>query len=187
MIPSNIAKIGKVADEESTRYALGGVYVSVKDGRYEAAATDMRRMFIVSGPAAENDPPVAATIGVKDLRRSVLLCDSPEVRIEQCEKDVAISHKFRRCIVEPIEGRFPRYRDCVPTHKPQSSIILSAKLLREMLEVFEEFIEPDNGIEFQFFGEGMGVVMRPTNKTDGMKTEGQELLGIIMPKSKDDA
>lgn len=58
-IPAQVFSIVDAAAEESTRYAINGVGLSVENGRCQAACTDGRMMARLDWPPDADDPPPA--------------------------------------------------------------------------------------------------------------------------------
>lgn len=163
VLPANIAEIARVCEVESTRYALQGVHVEIANGKYECAATDTRRLLIVSGECLERSPapgrfivekttthknkrvddkPVKAVIAKKDLLRSPGLSEDQTKTLgfsQNCEA-VSIAVDKRRTIEAPImEGRFPDYKAVLPRKEPAVTLHLNARYLAEILAIAAKF------------------------------------------------
>ena len=120
-----------VADTESTRYALGGVYFNCK----MAVATDGRKLVArVKSSAVDNrvigfnkadQPAPKVKKGIdppKDTERTMEFLPFAD-RLQTADG------KFT---AHEIEGRFPRYQEFFPSEKPVMRITIDAEYLLEM-------------------------------------------------------
>ena len=55
-LPGNLASLARLASKDATRYSLNAVRVRETTEGYQVVATDGRRMAIVSGPGAFDEP-----------------------------------------------------------------------------------------------------------------------------------
>ena len=111
------------ADEESTRYALGGVLVVLRKGECELAATDSRCLAVESF-ATESDtewqgiiPTVAITAAAPLMAGSFTLHYSDKA----VEFEGIDSSYYSRL----VEGRFPDYSKVIPRGKFACELVLA--------------------------------------------------------------
>ena len=106
-------------DNESSRYALGGVYFELQGGKLTAVGTDGRRMAVCettaeeSGEAGPQTPTIIPAKALSIIERSI--GDSDEMcLVAPRANDVLV--KSDRAVVYSrlVEGRFPRWRDVLP-------------------------------------------------------------------------
>ena len=115
-------------DNESSRYALGGVKLEWKDNVLTAVGTDGRRLAKMDGPAqAVGQPAPFGDVTVVPTRAMNLLEralgeDASEVQLAVRQNDILV--KNPRCTIYSrlLEGRYPRWRDVFP-QRPNSNKI----------------------------------------------------------------
>jgi DNA polymerase-3 subunit beta len=110
-------------DNESTRYALGGVLLELSPERIIAVATDGRRLAKQEGPAKAVGEAAAAGPGertaiVPSRAMQLLdraLADSEEtLQLATRENDVLVRSGPLCMYSRLVEGRFPKWRDVFP-------------------------------------------------------------------------
>lgn len=141
------------ADTTSTRYALGGVYMDDEDGRVVLVATDSRRMAI-----AQTEIPACGLTGTllpEHLLRVGLLVHGDEVRLTANRGAITLrSGPLTVTQQRLIEGRFPRWREIVPTQFA-SSVDLPCGAMRQAFDRFLATLTPAEllrscGLDFAF-------------------------------------
>ena len=140
-VPIAVFQAYRFCDDESCRYALGGInFETDPDGQHYAVATDGRRLIaltwkptgtslnaIVSGRAFES--------ACREIESQGRIAEYGEVSATS----VAItdnSGSRRAEFHEPaVEGRFPKWRDLFPEAKPYDlSVFIDARYLRDALD-----------------------------------------------------
>ena len=130
-----------VADAESTRYALGGVYFNCK----MAVATDGRKLVarlktssvdnkVIGFSKPEQPAPKKPKKGEdlpKDTERGLEY-------LPVADRMMTLDGKFS---ANEIEGRFPHYQDVFPAEQPKMRISIDAKLLYEMAQAMTPYGE----------------------------------------------
>jgi DNA polymerase-3 subunit beta len=107
-------------DNESTRYALGGVLLEMTADHITAVATDGRRLARQEGPAKSvGEAPSADRMTIVPSRAMQLLersiGDGEEaVQISARENDVLVKSGRVVMYSRLVEGRFPKWRDVFP-------------------------------------------------------------------------
>ena len=116
-----IKRVIFAADDESTRYALGGVFMELSANGAVLAATDSRRLAVVEIPAtAEGD--VSETITAVIPRKAMTLLersidgDDSEILIAPGDHDAVFRSGSCMIYTRLVEGRFPNFRDVVPSN-----------------------------------------------------------------------
>ena len=119
-------------DNESSRYALGGVkFELAEDGKLIAVGTDGRRLAKMEGPLEKVGD--AAPIGDATIvpMRSLQLIDRTLVDEEAPTKfavranDAAFATPTATLSTRLLEGRYPKWRDVVPTRSDSAKIELT--------------------------------------------------------------
>lgn len=107
-------------DNESNRYALGGVLLELTNDKLTAVATDGRRLARQEGPAklvgeeqTGDRTAIVPTRAMQLLDRA--LADSDEVlQLATRENDIVVRSGKVSMYSRLVEGRFPRWRDVFP-------------------------------------------------------------------------
>jgi DNA polymerase III subunit beta len=147
-------------DNESTRYALGGVLLELAFDRLTAVATDGRRLARQEGPAkgvGERPASEASTIiptrAMQVLERA--MADNDEnIQLAVRDNDVLIKSAHTIIYSRLVEGRYPKWRDVFPRRDEVIKIELAvgpfyAAVRQAAIVTSEE----RRGVEFTF-GEG---------------------------------
>ncbi len=150
-------------DPESTRYALGGVFIEAGDDQITAVATDGRRLALQTGPAKvgpkpEEGTPIIPTRTMQLLERA--LADN-EGDVQLAIRESVVLVKSQRLLVESrlVEGRFPRWRDVFPRSEPRMTVELSVgPFLSAVRQSAIVTSEHHRGVDFTF-GNGKVVLL----------------------------
>ncbi|HRE99628.1 MAG TPA: DNA polymerase III subunit beta [Pirellulaceae bacterium] len=106
-------------DNESSRFALGGVLLEFGSGELVAVATDGRRLAKMSGAAEKVGEPttetmtIVPTAAISLLEKSLPDDDSP-VHLAPRSNDILVRCGRTVLYSRLVEGRFPRWRDVFP-------------------------------------------------------------------------
>ena len=108
-------------DSESTRYALGGILLELTPERCTLAATDSRRLAVVTSSAqsvgeitVENTTPVVPSKAMQLIERSLPDDEDAVAMIAIHANDVLVKCGGATIYSRLVEGRFPRYSDVIP-------------------------------------------------------------------------
>ncbi|MDA1163880.1 MAG: DNA polymerase III subunit beta, partial [Planctomycetota bacterium] len=108
-------------DTESTRYALGGVLLELTPERATLAATDSRRLAVVSAAAqvvgeinVENTTPVVPSKAMQLIERSLPDQEDAVALIAIHANHVLVKCGGSTIYRRLVEGRFPKYSDVIP-------------------------------------------------------------------------
>lgn len=112
-------------DNESSRYALGGVKLEWQNGTLIAVGTDGRRLAKMEGPAQVVGEPapfgdviVVPTRAMQLIERA-LGEEGSEVQIAVRQNDILVRNPRSTIYSRLLEGRYPRWRDVFP-QRPNS-------------------------------------------------------------------
>lgn len=150
-------------DPESTRYALGGVFIEAGDDQITAVATDGRRLALQTGPAKLGTVPAPGNTIIPTRTMQLLeraLADN-EGDIQVAVRENVIQVKSQRLLVESrlVEGRFPRWRDVFPRSEPRMTVELSVgPFLSAVRQSAIVTSENHRGVDFTF-GDGKVVLL----------------------------
>lgn len=118
-------------DTDSSRYALGGVLLEFEPDKIVAVGTDGRRLAKMEGPAhGVNGHPQGATMTIVPSRSMQLidraLSDSDaEIQVSARSNDVFVKTPHVTLYSRLVEGRFPKWRDVLPTREDGARIEMS--------------------------------------------------------------
>jgi DNA polymerase-3 subunit beta len=107
-------------DNESSRYALGGVLLEMEADKVIAVGTDGRRLAKMEGPAhavgghqTANQTTIVPTRAMNLLERAITDGDG-EVQIAARANDILVRSPRFTIYSRLVEGRFPKWRDVFP-------------------------------------------------------------------------
>ncbi len=152
-------------DNESSRYALGGVLVELVGDRITGVATDGRRLARQEGPAKSvgghttgDSTTIIPTRAMQLMERA--LADSEEdVRVAVRDNDVLVKTQRVTIYSRLVEGRYPKWRDVFPRQEPTARVELTVgpfyATVRQAAIVTSE---QRRGVEFTF-GDGKVVLV----------------------------
>lgn len=146
-------------DNESSRYALGGVKLEPEGNRITAVGTDGRRLAKMEGPcsAVGGDPPEDASIIVParamQLLERAISDDDAEIQIATRANELLVKSPRATIYSRLLEGRFPRWRDVFPTREQASKIDLPVGAIQSAVrQAAIATSEESRGIDFTFGG-----------------------------------
>lgn len=142
-------------DIESTRYALGGVLLELQKDTATLAATDSRRLAVVKTPcqshgleSPENPAPVVPSKAMSLIERSV--ADDTEVHIAVHRNDVLVKCGQMTIYSRLVEGRFPKYRDVIPSQTKVTIELVAGPFLAAVRQAQIVTSEESRGVDFAF-------------------------------------
>lgn len=164
-------------DNESSRYALGGIKLEWKDNILTAIGTDGRRLAKMEGPAQAAGSPapfgdvtVVPTRAMQLLERA-LAEDGSEVQIAVRQNDILVKNPRATIYSRLLEGRYPRWRDVFPQRPSSVKIDLTVgpvySAVRQAAIVTSE---ESRGIDFTF-GDGSLVLAGQTAEVGQSRIE----------------
>ena len=146
-------------DNESSRYALGGVKMEWADGTLVGVGTDGRRLAKMEGPVNAIGEPApfgdATIIPSRSLQLidRVLNDDDAEIQIAVRQNEILVRSPQATITSRLLEGRFPKWQEVFPNRSGTANIELSAgafaTAVRQAAIVTSE---ESRGIDFTFGG-----------------------------------
>ncbi len=144
-------------DAESSRYALGGVLLEFEKDNIIAVGTDGRRLATMQGsiskvgnPVAESTTTIVPSRAMQLIERLVPDGDTP-VRLAPRSNDLLIQESSNVFYTRLVEGRFPKWRDVLPSRQETNRIDIPVgpmySALRQAAIVASE---ESRGIDFTF-------------------------------------
>jgi len=144
-------------DNESSRYALGGVKLELTDDKMTAVATDGRRLAKMEGPsmAVGGSPAEDASIIVPSramqLLERVLTDADAEIQLAAHTNEILVKSPRATIYSRLLEGRFPRWRDVFPGGESATKIDMPVgPLLSAVRQAAIVTSEESRGVDFTF-------------------------------------
>jgi DNA polymerase-3 subunit beta len=181
-------------DNESSRYALGGVLLELTDEGMTAVATDGRRLTrqespatAVGGHATGDNATIVPARAMQLIERVLADCDD-NVRIAARQNDFMV-HGGRAMIYTRLtEGRFPKWRDVFPRYDGKVRIELTvgpfyAAVRQAAIVTSEE----RRGVDFAFGGgkvilSGHGAELGESHVELPVAYDGPEVIIALDPR-----
>jgi DNA polymerase-3 subunit beta len=164
-------------DNESSRYALGGVKLEWKDNVLTAVGTDGRRLAKMEGPAQAvgqpapfGDVTVVPTRAMQLLERA-LAEDGSEIQLAVRQNDILVKNPRATIYSRLLEGRYPRWRDVFPQRANSLKIDLTVgPVYAAVRQAAIVTSEESRGIDFAF-GAGSLVLAGQTAEVGQSRVE----------------
>lgn len=145
-------------DNESSRYALGGVLLEMSEHQIIAVGTDGRRLAkmeaavkSVGGAGASDQPTIVPAKALQLIDRT--LSDDANVQVAARQNDILIRTSRATIYSRLVEGRFPKWRDVFPRRPDATRIDLPVgpffSAVRQAAIVTSE---ESKGVDFSFAG-----------------------------------
>jgi len=143
-------------DNESSRYALGGVLVELSPQGVIAVGTDGRRLAKMEGPATAHQgvpqpaEPIVPARAMQLIERSLGGADAP-VHVAVHEADILVRSNATTVSARRVQGRFPRWRDVFPERPEAMRVSLVAgPFLAAVRQSAIVTSEQSKGVDFSF-------------------------------------
>ena len=148
-------------DNESSRYALGGVLVEVKDGNPTWVATDGRRLACVETETdqAVDDSQTILPGRLVALAASLAVGDG-SVQIEADAKEIRFTLDGTTITGRLVESKFPRWRDVLGEPEGEPTVIDVVELLQSVQSAAIVTSEQSKGITLAWTANTLVLVGR---------------------------
>ncbi len=157
-------------DSESTRYALGGILLELNPERATLAATDSRRLAVVTAPAqavgeinVENTTPVVPSKAMQLIERSLPDDEDAVAMIAIHGNDVLVKAGGSTIYSRLVEGRFPKYGDVIPSSFEHSIEFVVGPFYSAVRQAQIVTNEESRGVDFKFSNGQMSLASRATD------------------------
>jgi DNA polymerase-3 subunit beta len=144
-------------DNESSRYALGGVLLEFGKDKITAVGTDGRRLAKMEGPchsvgASEtgDNTTIVPSRAMQLVERAISDGDA-EVQLAVRANDILVKSPRVTLYSRLLEGRFPKWRDVIPQHRDAAKIELSVgPFYSAVRQAAVATSEESRGVDFTF-------------------------------------
>ncbi|MBM4020679.1 MAG: DNA polymerase III subunit beta [Planctomycetes bacterium] len=143
-------------DNESSRYALGGVLLEISGSRVVAVGTDGRRLAKMEGPGqpqggeVREGQPIVPARAMQMVERSLGAGDAP-VHLTSDQHEILVRTGATTISARLVTGRFPRWRDVFP-ERPEAARVpmVAGPLLAAVRQAAIVTSEQSKGVDFAF-------------------------------------
>ena len=146
------------ADTESSRYALGAVLIEVKGDVVTFVATDGRRLCSVACEhdlAVDDSQTLVPSKVMAIMARIASRAGDSAVQLEASRNEVVVTIGLTRISARLVEGRYPKWREVVPTREVTPTVLLRSDLLAATKSAAICVSETSKGVEFVFAANGI--------------------------------
>jgi DNA polymerase-3 subunit beta len=127
-----IHRTSYAADNESGRFALGGVLMEFEESKILAIATDGRRLAKMEGAAEsvgehhkQDTQTIIPTRATQLIERALAHDLDQIVKISAAANEIIVQAPRVMIVSRLVEGRFPRWRDVIPSYSSATSVPLT--------------------------------------------------------------
>ncbi|MFM8734251.1 MAG: DNA polymerase III subunit beta [Pirellulales bacterium] len=143
-------------DNESSRYALGGVLVEFASSSVIAVGTDGRRLARMQGPAAAKGgavgdaQPIVPARAMQLIERCLGAAEQP-VHVAVRPSEILVKTGGTTISARLVDGRFPRWRDVFPERPDARRVqLVAGPLLAAVRQAAIVTSEQSKGVDFSF-------------------------------------
>jgi DNA polymerase-3 subunit beta len=143
-------------DNESSRYALGGVLLELSATSAIAVGTDGRRLAKMEGPAEARDGATQADNTIVPARAMQLVerclgaADAP-VHLVARDREILVRTGGTTVSARLVDGRFPRWRDVFPDRPDAVRVgLVAGPLLAAVRQAAIVTSDQSKGVDFSF-------------------------------------
>lgn len=144
------------ADQESTRYCLGGILLDVTPEQLNLVGTDGRRLAMVHAACRLEgeqqkrvSPPIIPAKAMSLVERSIPDTDAPTCIAIQAS-EVLVKAGATTVYSRLLEGRFPRYQDVIPKDAKVTVDLVAGQFLSAIRQAQIVTSEESRGVDFKF-------------------------------------
>lgn len=152
-----VAGVVYACDEESSRYALGGVCLDVHGGTVTLVATDGRRLSSVECEVdqAVDDGQTLVPARALGIMQRLAAGSEGAVQLEASGTECVMTVEGTTVTARLLEGKFPRWRDVIPTRDAKCTTVTSTELLSATRAAAIVTTEDSRGVQFAFNSDGI--------------------------------
>ena len=155
---SLVSLVRPATDNESSRYALGGVLVEFKGGVLSFVATDGRRMAVSScdiDQACDDSATLVPRAAIDVVLRLASAQSADAVQLETTGKQLVATVDEAMVFASLVDGKFPRWRDVEVSHGTTPTVVTKGALLHAVRQAAVCTSESSKGVSFAFSAKGL--------------------------------
>jgi DNA polymerase III subunit beta len=181
-------------DNESSRYALGGVLIEFGEDKIVAVATDGRRLAKQEGPASSvgghhlSEKMTIIPSRAMQLIERAIAGSEENVQISARDNDLLLKSGKSTIYTRLVEGRFPKWRDVFPRREGTTQVELTVgSFYAAVRQAAIVTSEEHRGVDF-IFGEGKlvlsghGAEMGESRVDLPIAYDGEEIAVMLDPR-----
>ena len=153
-----VSLVRPATDNESSRYALGGVLVEFKGGTLSFVATDGRRMAVSSceiDQACDDSATLVPRSAIDVVLRLASAQGADAVQLETTGKQLVATVDDAIVFASLVDGKFPRWRDVEVSHGTTPTVVTKGALLHAVRQAAVCTSESSKGVAFAFSPKGL--------------------------------
>ena len=166
-----IQSVRFATDNESSRYALGGVLVQFAGGMLSFVATDGRRMCVAEcevDQATDDSSTIVPRRAMDTLHR--LANGAEAVQLETTGTELVADVDGTTVRARLVDGRFPRWKDVDVTREVTPSLVVVGTLLHACRQAAICTSEQSRGVTFTVTAEGLHMTSRSAEAGEASAT-----------------
>jgi DNA polymerase-3 subunit beta len=159
-------------DNESSRYALGGVLVEMKAGVVTCVGTDGRRLATYEIEVDQATDDGTTLIPAKAIQAMAAAASHTDgaVQLEANASEVVATIDGTVITGRLVEGRFPRWREVFPERDVKPTIFHAPELLAATRQAAIVTSEQSKGVTFTITSEGLHLTARSSEAGESSVT-----------------
>lgn len=191
-----VASVIDATDNDSSRYALGGVLVEQKKGDVALVATDGRRLHVAYAEvdqAVDDASAIIPAAAIVTLSRLAKAHADDAVQLSLAGNELVADMDGVTVWARLLEGRFPRWQDVIPKDvrpefgtgeekvfkaPPAHAEVTAGELLAAVRQASIVVSETSRGVQFTFVENGLMLTARSADYGESTVTAELSVAGI---------
>ena len=167
-----VRSVSYAADNESSRYALGGVMVEVQDGSATFVATDGRRLSRYDVEIDQAVDPSATLWPSRAINTIAALASHSEgaVQLESAGSELIATIEGIVVASRVVEGRYPRWRDVFPEREASATVADRQEMLAATRQAAIVTSEQSKGVTYSITSEGISLAAKSSEAGESSVT-----------------
>lgn len=168
-------------DNQSSRYALGGVLVEVKDGAVHFVGTDGRRLSVYEcevDQAVDDGQVLIPSRAIQAMAK--LATGDGALQLEATGSEVIAECDGTTIMSRLVEGRFPRWRDTLPEREGARWVVNGLDLLAATKAAAICTSESSLGVTYAFTPDGIHLTGKSAEAGESSVTCPVESAGVTL-------
>lgn len=151
-----VGSVRFATDNETSRYALGGVRIEWKDGMLSLVGTDGRRMCVAEAEVDQATDDAAVTASRRAIDVLYRLAKSAEaIQIDTTGTELVAEVEGTELRARLVDGNYPRWRDVEPKRTVTPTLLVVGSLLHACRQAAICTSEQSRGVDFVFTADGV--------------------------------